>query len=296
MEAHRAEGAVRVVVVDRFPVFDAVPAIVEGRAGRHSPRVEGRCGGDELERRARRVQAGGGTVEQGSCGPACRAPAEDLPEVVLDLARVVPGRCRHREHASRGRLEGDRRPAVAGERPLGDPLELWVDRQHDVVAHDRLARQRVELRAEHRAEAAVRAREVIVERPLEPRARPRLGRVADDVGRERAVRVAPEVERLPVDLPLPVRREHRAVGGDDQAALDLELRDALDRVVLPRREVARRPRLPVRGADDEHADQRQRDERDPADLGVHRARASARFETSSSPASMTKLATTLDPP
>ena len=175
-------------------------------------------------------------------------------------------------------------------------LEPRVDRQHDVVADDRLARERVELRAEHRAQAAVRAGEVVVQRTLQSRSRPRLGRVADDVRSERAVRIAPEVERLAVDLPLPVRREHRAVGGADQPALDLELGDALDRVVLPRGEIARRPRLPVRRADDEHADQRQRDERDAADLGVHRARASARFETSRRPASMTKFATTLEPP
>ncbi len=110
------------------------------------------------------------------------------------------------------------------------------------------------------------------------------------------MRIAPEVERLAVDLPLPVRREYRAVGGADQPALDLELGDALDRVVLPRRKIARRPRLPVGRADDEHGDQRQRDECDAADLGVHRARASARFETSRSPATMTKFATTLDPP
>ena len=166
----------------------------------------------------------------------------------------------------------------------------------DVVADDRLASERVELRAEHRAQAAVRAREVVVQRAFEPRPRARLGRVADDVRRECAVRIAAEVERLAVHLPPPVRGEHRSVGGADEAALDLELRDALDCVVLPRGEVACRPRLPVRRADDERADQRQRDERDPADLGVHRARASARFETSRRPASMTKFATTLEPP
>ena len=296
MEGHRPEGAVRVVVVDRLPVFDAVPAVRERRLGPHPPRVECRRRRDELERRPRRVETRGGAVEQRGRGTACRAPPEDLREVALDFARVVAGRRRHREHAARGRLEGDGRTAVSGERSLGHPLELRVDRQHDVVADDRLARERVELRPEHRAQAAVRAGEVVVQRAFERCSRPRLGRVADDVRGEGPVRIAPEVERLAVDLPLPVRGQHRAVGGDDEPALDLELGDALDRVVLPRREVARRPRLPVRGADDERADQRQRDERDAADLGVHRARASARFETSKSPASMTKFATMLDPP
>jgi hypothetical protein len=227
---------------------------------------------------------------------AAAVPPEDLREIVLDLARVVPRRRRHRQHATRGRLEGDGRATVAGERPLSHALEPRIDRQHDVVADDRLPRECVELGAEHRAEAAVRAGEVVVQRAFEASPRPRLRRIPDDVGGEHGVRITAEIERLAVH-PLPtVRSEHCSVSCEDEAALDLELRHALDRVVLPRREVASRPRLPVRRADDERSDQRQRDEGDPADLGVHRARASARFETTRSPASMTKFATTLDPP
>ena len=187
-------------------------------------------------------------------------------------------------------------PQLPAERPLRGALELGIDRQRDGVADDGLPRQRVELRAEHRAQAAVRAREVVVQRALEPRPRARLRRVADDVGREISLRIAAEVERLAVHLPLPVRGQQRAVGGANEASLDLELGDALDGVVLPGREIARGPRLPVRRAHDESSDQHEPDEGDPADLGVHRARASARFETSSRPASMTKFATTLEPP
>ncbi len=62
---------------------------------------------------------------------------------------------------------------------------LGIDRQRDGVADDRLPRERVELRAEHRVQVAVRARQVVVQRALEPCARPCLRRVADDVRRER---------------------------------------------------------------------------------------------------------------
>ena len=48
-----------------------------------------------------------------------------------------------------------------------------------------------------------------------------------------SLRVAAEVERLAVHLIHAVRGEHSAVGRADEPALDLELGDALDRVVLP---------------------------------------------------------------
>ena len=51
----------------------------------------------------------------------------------------------------------------------------------------------------------VRARQVVVQRRLEPGARARLRRVADEVREEAALRVAAEVERLAADLLRPVR-------------------------------------------------------------------------------------------
>jgi len=48
----------------------------------------------------------------------------------------------------------------------------------------------------------------------------------------------------------------------------VELRDSLDRVVLPVLEPADRPRLPVGRADDERGEQQQGDNRDAADLPV----------------------------
>ena len=96
-----------------------------------------------------------------------------------------------------------------------------------------------------------------------------------------------------------VRREHRlAVGRVDLPALDLELRDLLDRVVLARGEPARGPRLPVGRGDDERAEHHERGERDTGDLAIHAITRweLARWETSSRPASITKFATIDEPP
>jgi hypothetical protein len=119
---------------------------------------------------------------------------------------------------------------------------------------------------------------------------------------EVAAGIAAEVERLPVDLLRHVLREHEVpVGGVDLSAVDTELRDADERVVLPRLEPRRGPRLPVRRSDDERRDQHDRRAGEPRDLFVHCHGSSprfafARFEMSISPASRTKLPRTLDPP
>ena len=269
MEVHAAERAVRVVVVDRLAVLDAVAGVVEPRAGGHRAGVERRGGRHDLERRARRVEAGRGAVQQPCRRRAGRRPAEDLAVVPLDLVGVVARRCSHGEHGAGGRLEGDGGAAVPGERALRGALELRVDRQRDRVADDGLPRQCVELRAEHRAQAAVRAGEIVVQRPLDPGPRASLGRVADEVRGQIPLWIAAEVERLAVHLLLPVRGQHRAVRRANEPALDLELGDALDGVVLTRGEVSRCPGLPVRRAHDEGTDQDEADERDPADLGIH---------------------------
>src|SRR5205814_3804196 len=119
-----------------------------------------------------------------------------------------------------------------------------------------------------------------------------LRRIADRLRGEPVRRVRPEVEVLPAALPAHIRSEHCvAVGREDQAALDLELRDTLDLVVLPRREAARRPRLPVRRRDDERREHDEREKCDAGDLFVH-AWELARLETRRCPASTRKLATT----
>ena len=98
---------------------------------------------------------------------------------------------------------------------------------------DRLAAELVERLVEDRREVRVRRREVVVERALEPGPRAADGRVADDVRGERAVRVAAEEERLAVDLALAVPREPPPrLEREDEPAVDRELGDAPDRVVL----------------------------------------------------------------
>src|SRR6478736_6645535 len=173
-----------------------------------------------------------------------------------------------------------------------------------VVALDRLAFELVERRVEDRAQVRVRAGQEVVLGLLEPRSRAHLGRVADDVGCEAALRVLAEVERLPADPATVVIGQDRvAVAGDDLASLDGELGHTLDRVVLTIREPSRRPRLPVRRADDQGREQDEGDDGDTSDLTVHGCAPNASWleafagcETSRRPASRTKLATTLDPP
>ena len=81
------------------------------------------------------------------------------------------------------------------------------------------------------------------------------------------------------------------------AALDRELRDAHDRVVLPVGEARGRPGLPVRRPDDQRREQHEREDGELRDLAVHCVLgAFARLETSRSNPSKTKLATTDEPP
>jgi hypothetical protein len=53
-----------------------------------------------------------------------------------------------------------------------------------------------------------------------------------------------------------------AVGRVDQAALDLELGDPLDRIVLAGGQARRRPRLPVGRGHDQRGDEQQREDRE----------------------------------
>ena len=250
----------------------------------------------DLERRARRVEAVGGAVQQRRGRAAGGADVVDPPEVALDQVRVV-GRPRgHHQQLPVARVERDHRAALARELLHRHALRARLDRQPDVVALDRRAADLVERRLEDGAEVRVRAGQVVVQRRLEPRARARLGRVADEVREQAALRVAAQVELLAGDLLDPVRGEDRPVGGPDQAALDRELGHALDLVVLPVGEARAGPGLPVGRADDQRRHEPDGDECEPCDLPVHPRSAFARLETSRRPASRTKFATTLEPP
>ena len=217
--------------------------------------------------------------------------------MVLDEVGVVARLRGEREHVPVPGIEHDGRAALAGELPHREPLEPGARGQDQVVAGDRDALELVERLVEDGAEVRVRCRQVGVLLLLQPGPRTLLGRIADQVGEQRPLRITAEVERLPAAPALDVRREQRPVGGADQAALDAELGDALDRVVLPGREPGRGPRLPPRRRDDQRRDQDERRDGELRDLPVHDVLgAFARFETSISPASRTKLATTLEPP
>ena len=190
--------------------------------------------------------------------------------MVLDQVGVV-GRARNAdEHRPGLRVERDRGAALAAQCVERDALRLRLQGQVQVVALDRLALELVERRVEHRAQVRVRAGQEVVLGLLEPGPRANLGRVADDVGREAALRVLAEVERLPAGAaPVVVGQDRVPVTGDDRAALDRELGDALDRVVLPVGQAVRRPRLPVRRPDDQGREQDEPDDRDARDLAVH---------------------------
>ena len=183
-EVHRAEAlgpALVAEVLHLLAVLDAVALVEEARVDRVLARVE-RCGArDHLEGRSRRVQAVGGPVQQRRGRPAGGADVVDPPEVAFDQVRVV-GRPRgHHEQLPVARVERDHRAALACELLHRHALRARLDRQPDVVALDRRAADLVERRFEHGAEVRVRAGQVVVQRRLEPRARARLGRVADQV-------------------------------------------------------------------------------------------------------------------
>ena len=218
-------------------------------------------------------------------------------EVALDAVRVEARRGGHDAHLPRPRVERDDGPASAPELLERDLLRLEVEVDDDVVALDRLAAELVERGVHERREVRVRGGQVVVQRALEAGARAGGRRVADDVRCQLALRVPAEEERPVVDVAADVPREPpEGVAGDDQPAVDRELRDAPDRVVLPLGESGRGPGLPVRRHHDQRPDEREGDEREADDPTVHGFGAFARFETSRRPARSRKLATMLEPP
>ncbi len=146
-------------------------------------------------------------LRSGAAGVQFAVMSRDRAVVLLDEVRVEARRRGHDQHLPRARVERDDSAAVRAELLLRDLLGVEVERRHDVVPLDRPAVELVERLVEDRREVGVRGGQVVVERSLEPRARPSDGRVADDVRRERAVRIAAEVERLAVDDALAVPRQ-----------------------------------------------------------------------------------------
>ncbi len=302
-EAHVAERLRRLGVArvaHPLPVLLAVAGVVEARVGAEGAGVESGGGRDDLEGRAGGEEPLGRAVQQRRRrAPAGVGRAQDPPEVPLDEVLVVRrARGHHADGAGAG-VEGDDRAAPPAQVVHRDLLGAQAGGQHEVVAGHGRPPDAVDRGVEERAEVRVRAGQVVVLGPLEPRLRATLRRVADRLREEPVVRVAPVEEGLAADPPADVPREPVAVPREDQAAPDLELRDALDRVVLPVLEPRDRPGLPVGGRDDEGRDEPDRGDGEPDDLAVHAASPRAVFarcETRSSPASRTKLATTLDPP
>ncbi len=131
-------------------------------------------------------------------------------------------------------VERDHGAAVLAELIERHLLGVEVEGRDDVVSLDRPAAKLVEHLLGNGGEVRVRRRQVVVQRPLETGPRPADGRVADDVSGQVALRIAPEVERSLVDLPLHVRRETPERGSrHDQSSIHGELRDPPDGVVLP---------------------------------------------------------------
>src|SRR4029078_3218375 len=133
-------------------------------------------------------------------------------------------------------VQDDGRTALAAQRGLRDPLWSDLEVEDEVVTAHRRALELVGQLVPDRPEVGVGRRQIRVLLPFDAGARAALRRVADRLRREPVRRVRAEVQRLPASLARDVLRENRlAVGRIDEAALDLELRDALDRVVLARR-------------------------------------------------------------
>ena len=232
----------------------------------------------------------------GAAGSTVRLDPGDLRKVGFDQVRVEAGRRRHHADLPGPRIERDHGTALCPELVERNLLCIQVEVRHDVRALDGRAAELVERLVDERGEARVRGGQVVVQRPLEPRARSSDGAVPDEMRRQLAVGVTAEEERSSLDLSLAVPCEPLSgLPREDEPAVDGELGDALDRVVLAVGKPCGGPCLPVRRHDDEDADEGECDVREPDDLAVHGCEL-ARLETSSKPASRRKFATMLVPP
>ena len=245
---------------------------MEGGLGRVLLRLERGGRGDHLERGPGDVEPGARPVQERGGRLAVRRDLGDASEVLLDEVRVEARRGRHDPDLPGPGVERDDCPAARPELALR--ATCWASRSSVVrtsfpsIGLPRSSSSALSTTVER---FCVRRRQVVVQRALEPGPRAPDRRVADDVRGQRALRVAAEEERLRADLALDVPREPPPrLEREDEPAVDRELRDAPDRVVLPGREAGGRPRLPVRRHHDEQSDERERDVREPDDLPVHR--------------------------
>ena len=222
----------------------------------------------------------------------------DPAEVRLDVVRVVARRRHHHAHAARARIERDDRAAAGCRARRGPPAG------RSRRASSRRCRRRSACRSACRGTGRRATRGCGPSRSGSgsATARARCATARRSSSRRRARRAGPAGSGGSRTCGRPTRRSllraRTRDGREDQAALDLELGDALDRVVLALGERRAGPGLPVRRRDDQGDEEAHREAGDPGDLPVHRctAVAAARFETRSSKPSMTKLDTIDEPP
>ena len=274
---------------------DAVATGVDVELLRPVAGVERARGRHDLERRARRVQALRGPVQQRRA-----ALRRELREVLVDPGRVEAGGRVHGDDAAGARLDRDHRAgqALALEPLLGGFLGRPRQARDDVVAGHGLAPQRRADVRDHRREVGVRRRQVRVLGQLEGGAAVADGVVPDRMGEQRAERIAAGVEREPVATLGPVAGEDGLpVGRQDQAALDLQLAVDQAGVVAPVCQRRGRPDLPVGGHRDQERDADGGQPEEGGDLAVHvRLREAARSEIMSSRPRTRKLDTIDEPP
>ena len=109
-------GSFRIAgVPDGLAVLLAVAGIVKMRVGREAPRVERGGGSDHLERRARRVLAGGRTVEERRAARGICARRDAKP--FLDQVWVVSRIGGHHEYPPRRWVERYNRTTLAAQQP-----------------------------------------------------------------------------------------------------------------------------------------------------------------------------------
>ena len=128
-------------VRDLLAVLGAVARIVERRVGLERAGVERGRGGDDLERRARRVEPLRCAIEQGGAVAAGAANLQHLRVAarLVDQVRVVRRRRRHHGDGAGMRIHRDDRAAPVAEQLLRETLGARADRQLEVVARARCA-------------------------------------------------------------------------------------------------------------------------------------------------------------
>ena len=280
---------------DHLPVLAA-----DGVVGAELAAVERGRGGDHLHRRTRLIAGLGGAVEEGRV--LVLVQRLERPRA-RDLVRVIGGDADHRlDLPGRGHHRDDRSllPVERVERRL---LGLGIERGLDVVPLLDLPPELVD----DREELGLVADQLVVVGELEADAAALDEAVADRVAEQAPLRVLADEDPLGA-LAARIRgRDHRAVGGEDVAAVDLlllEQRPLVGDVVLQSLGVEDRP---VRGEAEQQRVEHDDDAEELDDRRVHaysasiasasrRARRRALSETIRSSARRMKFATIELPP